>query len=102
MRPRRYRATDAHRRTTEMTHAIASALSSTLFLHLHPRSTLHVTLHVLAQDGALLACCLNAAALALADAGVPMHDYVVACTAGSTAARRRTGRGTRRPTRCWI
>lgn len=41
---------------------------------------------MLAQDGALLACCLNAAALALADAGVPMHDYIVACTAGSTAS----------------
>lgn len=42
-------------------------------------------LHVLSQDGALLAACLNAATLALIDAGIPMKDYVAACTTGSTA-----------------
>lgn len=74
------------RRTTELSHTIASALSASLFLHLHPRSTLHITIHVLSQDGSLLACALNAATLALVDAGVPMADYVIACTAGSTAS----------------
>ena len=62
---------------------IANAFSSNIFTHLFPRSTITVTLHVLSQDGSLLAACLNATTLALIDAGVPMSDYIVACTAGS-------------------
>ena len=41
---------------------------------------------MLSQDGGLLAACLNAATLALIDAGIPMSDYVAACTTGSTAS----------------
>ena len=41
---------------------------------------------MLAQDGSLLAACINACTLALVDAGVPMLDYLVSCTAGSTAS----------------
>ena len=33
----------------------------------------------------MLAACINAATLALIDAGVPMTDYLVACTAASAA-----------------
>lgn len=72
------------RRTTEMQNTIASAFQSTLFTHLYPHSTIVISLHVLSQDGSLLAACLNAATLALIDAGVPMSDYVVACTSGMT------------------
>lgn len=69
-----------------MQHTIASAFANTLFVHLYPHSTIQITLHILAQDGSLLATCLNAATLALIDAGIPMSDYIVACTAGSTAS----------------
>jgi exosome complex component RRP41 len=65
---------------------IASAFSSAIFTHLYPHSTIQIALHVLSQDGSLLAACINAATLALIDAGVPMSDYVVACTAGSTSS----------------
>lgn len=64
---------------------IANAFTSTLFTHLYPHSTILINLHVLSQDGSLLAACLNAATLALIDAGIPMADYIVACTAGSTS-----------------
>ncbi|KAL8713348.1 MAG: hypothetical protein Q9220_002547 [cf. Caloplaca sp. 1 TL-2023] len=74
------------KRTTEMQTTIANAFSETLSTHLYPHSTILVTLHVLAQDGSLLAACLNAATLALIDAGVPMTDYIVACTSGSTSS----------------
>lgn len=40
---------------------------------------------MLSQDGSLLAALLNAATLALIDAGIPMADYIAACTAGSTS-----------------
>lgn len=33
----------------------------------------------------MLAACINASTLALIDAGIPMSDYITACTAGSTA-----------------
>ncbi|KAI4142306.1 MAG: hypothetical protein L6R39_004985 [Caloplaca ligustica] len=74
------------KRTSEMQMTIANAFSNTLFTNLYPRSTILITLHVLSQDGSLLAACLNAATLALIDAGVPMSDYIVACTSGSTAS----------------
>ncbi|KAK5165696.1 Exosome non-catalytic core component [Saxophila tyrrhenica] len=74
------------KRTQEMQHTVSSAFSSTLFTHLFPHSTIAIAIHVLSQDGSLLAACLNAATLALVDAGVPMSDYVVACTTGSTAS----------------
>lgn len=74
------------KRTSEMQMTIANAFSTTLFTHLYPHSTILVTLHILSQDGSILAACLNAATLALIDAGVPMSDYVVACTSGSTSS----------------
>ena len=74
------------KRIQEMQHTITSAFTSTLFTHLYPHSTITIALHVLSQDGSLLATCLNAATLALIDAGVPMSDYVAACTTGSTAS----------------
>jgi len=69
-----------------MQHTISSAFASTLSTHLYPHSTITINLHVLSQDGSLLAACINAATLALIDAGVPMTDYIAACTAGSTAS----------------
>ncbi len=65
-----------------MQSTISSAFGSTLLTHLYPHSTITLTLHVLSQDGSLLAACLNASTLALIDAGVPMTDYIVACTSG--------------------
>ena len=69
-----------------MQSTISSAFASTLFTHLYPHSTITLTLHVLSQDGSLLAACLNASTLALIDAGVPMTDYIVACTSGCLSA----------------
>jgi exosome complex component RRP41 len=65
---------------------IANTFTSTLFTHLYPHSTITISLHILSQDGSLLAACLNASTLALIDAGIPMSDYIVSCTAGSTSS----------------
>jgi len=82
----RKKSSRTDKRVTEMQHTIGAAFESTLFTHLYPHSTISITLNVLSQDGSLLACAINAATLALVDAGVPMSDYVAACTAGSTAS----------------
>ena len=79
----RKRQNRTDKRTAEMGHAIGRALADAVFTQLYPRSAIVVTLHVLSADGGVLAACINAATLALVDAGVPMRDYVAACTAGS-------------------
>lgn len=65
---------------------IAQTFSSAILRHLFPNSTISISIHVLSQDGSLLSACLNATTLALIDAGVPMTDYIVSCTAGSTSS----------------
>lgn len=74
------------RRNQEMEITIAKTLSSVIHTHLFPNSKIHLALHVLSADGSLLAALLNAATLALIDAGIPMSDYIAACTAGSTSS----------------
>lgn len=74
------------RQMSELQTTLSSTFTSALLTSLYPRSTISIALHVLSLDGALLAACVNAATLALVDAGVPMVDYMVACTAGSTTA----------------
>ena len=67
-----------------MAHTLTTSFSSVLLTHIYPHSTISISLHILSQDGSLLAACINAATLALIDAGVPMADYLVACTAASS------------------
>ncbi|RDA82469.1 hypothetical protein CP532_0420 [Ophiocordyceps camponoti-leonardi (nom. inval.)] len=73
------------RRIQEMEMTIARTFSSVIHTHLFPHSTITISLHVLSTDGSLLAALFNTATLALIDAGVPMADYVSACTSGSTS-----------------
>ncbi|KAK4098758.1 ribosomal protein S5 domain 2-like protein [Parathielavia hyrcaniae] len=73
------------KRTLELQSTVANALAASLHIHLFPHSQVNISLHVLSQDGSLLAALINAAALACVDAGIPMTDYVAACTAGSTS-----------------
>ncbi|KAB5578786.1 3' exoribonuclease family, domain 1-domain-containing protein [Coniochaeta sp. 2T2.1] len=73
------------KRILELQSTISSALSASLHTHLFPHSTITISLHVLSQDGSLLAALINAATLACVDAGIPMTDYIAACTAGSTS-----------------
>ena len=76
----------ANRRVSEMAMTIANTFTNTLFINLYPHSTITLSLHVLSQDGSLLAALLNASTLALVDAGIPMRDYICSCTAGSTSS----------------
>ncbi|KAL1279746.1 hypothetical protein QQF64_014346 [Cirrhinus molitorella] len=49
---------------------------------LYPRSQIDIYVKILQADGGNYSACVNAATLALVDAGIPMRDYVCACTAG--------------------
>ena len=47
-----------------------------------PKSQIDIYLQIFQHDGGVLQCCINAATMALIDAGIPMIDYVCACSAG--------------------
>ncbi|XP_071372585.1 exosome complex component RRP46-like, partial [Centroberyx affinis] len=51
---------------------VRETCEASLLASLHPRSSLTLVLQVLHDDGSLLACFLNAACMALMDAGPPM------------------------------
>lgn len=70
------------RRLIEQSHLLQTALSASILLHLYPKSKISVTVMVLADDGGRLEASINAATLALMDAGIPLKDMVCACSAG--------------------
>ncbi len=47
-----------------------------------PRSEIRISCQMIQVDGGALACAINAATLAVMDAGIPVTDYVCAVTAG--------------------
>lgn len=75
-----------NRRVAEMQSALQRTFSSVILTHLLARSEILITLHILSQDGSVLATCINATTLALIDAGIPLYDFVTACTAGSSSS----------------
>jgi exosome complex component RRP41 len=71
------------KRIQELQSTISNAFQTHLFTQLYPRSSISISLHVLSLDGSLLPACLNAASLALVDAGVPMPSILAAISSGS-------------------
>jgi exosome complex component RRP41 len=70
------------RREVELSKVIREALEPAIFLEYYPRTGVDVFVEVLQADGGTRCAALTAAALALADAGIPMRDLVAACAAG--------------------
>jgi exosome complex component RRP41 len=70
------------RREVELSKVIREALEPAVFVDLYPRSGIDVFVEVLQADGGTRCASITTAALAIADAGIPMRDLVVACAAG--------------------
>ncbi|MGQ9506968.1 MAG: exosome complex exonuclease Rrp41 [Candidatus Bathycorpusculaceae bacterium] len=70
------------RREIELSKVIREALEPSIFLEYYPRTGLDIFIEVLQADGSTRCASIVAASLALADAGIPMRDLVVACSAG--------------------
>uniref|UniRef100_A0A3B3XSG9 Exosome complex component RRP46 n=2 Tax=Poecilia TaxID=8080 RepID=A0A3B3XSG9_9TELE len=64
---------------------VRETCEASLLLSLHPRSSLTLILQVLHDDGALLSCCLNAACMALMDAGLSMSCLFCGVTCAISA-----------------
>ncbi|KYK35671.1 MAG: exonuclease [Theionarchaea archaeon DG-70] len=70
------------RRSIEISKVTRLALEPALFLEDYPETVVDVYIEVLQADGSTRVTGINAASLALADAGVPMNDLVVAVSGG--------------------
>jgi len=70
------------RRSIEISKVIREALQPVLFLELYPRSVIDVFIEILQADAGTRTAGINAAAVALADAGVPMKDLISSVAVG--------------------
>jgi exosome complex component RRP41 len=75
------------RREIEISKVIKEALLPSVILKDYPRTVVDVFIEVLQADGGSRCAALDAASVALADAGIPMRDLVSACAAGKVADR---------------
>ncbi|KAL6848959.1 hypothetical protein ACP4OV_021542 [Aristida adscensionis] len=78
----RRRKPKGDRRSTEISLVIRQTMEASILTHLMPRSQIDIFVQVLQADGGTRSACINAATLALADAGIPMRDIVTSCSAG--------------------
>ena len=70
------------RREREISMVIANALKPALFLEEFPKSVVDVFIQVIQADGGTRCAAINAASLALADAGIPMRGLIPAIAVG--------------------
>lgn len=70
------------RRSIELSKIIKVALEPAIFLEEFPKAVVDVFVEVLQADGSTRVTSINAANLALISAGIPMKDFVVACSIG--------------------
>ncbi|OGS49340.1 MAG: exosome complex exonuclease Rrp41 [Euryarchaeota archaeon RBG_16_68_13] len=70
------------RRSVEISKVISEAFSAVVFKEQFPRTTVDIFIEVLQADAGTRCAGLTAAAVALADAGVPMKDLVTSCASG--------------------
>jgi len=70
------------RREIELSKVIRESLEPAIFLEHYPRTAIDLFIEILQADGGTRCAGITVASLALADAGIPMRDLVVACAAG--------------------
>lgn len=71
-----------NRRSTEISKVIKEVFENVVILSEFPNSQIEIFLNVLQSDGSTRTACINAASVALADAGIPMRDMVYAISIG--------------------
>jgi exosome complex component RRP41 len=70
------------RRSIEVSKVSREALESVIFEEYFPRSAIDIFVEVLQADAGTRTAGINAASIALADAGIPMKSLVSACAVG--------------------
>ena len=75
------------RREIELSKVIRESIEPVVFTELYPRTSIDVFIEVLQSEGGTRCASITAASLALADAGIPIRDLVVACASGKAGGQ---------------
>jgi exosome complex component RRP41 len=75
------------RRSTEISFVTRQAIEPVLFLEEFPKTAIDVHIEILQANASTRCVGINAASLALADAGVPMRDLIASCSAGKVGGK---------------
>eukprot|EP01133_Synstelium_polycarpum_P015322 gene15322-18151_t len=67
---------------------IRNAVESVIITLLHPRTQVSIIIQVYADDGSIVSCSINAACLALMDAGIELNGLLSSVTLGFTHENR--------------
>lgn len=68
------------RKSQERSIQLKHAMEAIIHLELYPRSQIDIFVEVLQMDGSEYCASVNAATLALIDAGIPIKNYAIGCT----------------------
>jgi exosome complex component RRP41 len=71
-----------NRRSTEISKVINEALSNVIFFDDYPKTSIDVFIEILQADASTRCAGLNAAAMALVEAGIPIKDMISSCSVG--------------------
>src|SRR5436309_4493900 len=75
------------RRSVEISKVTSEAFANVVFREQFPRTSVDIFIEVLQADAGTRCAGITAAAVALADAGIPMRDLVTACASGKIAGQ---------------
>lgn len=71
-----------NRRSQEISKVIKHVFENAVLVHQFPKTVINISMEVLQSDGGTRVASLNAASLAIVDAGLPMKDIVTAVSVG--------------------
>jgi len=75
------------RRSVEISKVTSEAFANVVFTEQFPRTSVDIFIEVLQADAGTRCAGITAAAVALADAGIPMRDLIASCASGKIAGR---------------
>jgi exosome complex component RRP41 len=80
--PGRRRPRKGDRRAVDAAATIKAIFEGVILTKSLPRTQIDIYVQILQNDGGDLVAAINAASIALVNAGIPMSDFVIACTVG--------------------
>eukprot|EP01101_Sappina_pedata_P007260 TRINITY_DN3805_c0_g1_i1.p1 TRINITY_DN3805_c0_g1~~TRINITY_DN3805_c0_g1_i1.p1 ORF type:complete len:258 (-),score=74.59 TRINITY_DN3805_c0_g1_i1:112-885(-) len=80
----RKRKIKGDRRLAEQAITMRQTFEAAVLVGLYPRSQIDIFVQIIQADGGERCAAVNAITLALIDAGIPMSEFVVSCSAGIT------------------
>jgi exosome complex component RRP41 len=80
--PGRRRPRKGDRRAVDAAATLKAIFEGVILSKSLPRTQIDIYVQILQNDGGALVAAINAASIALVNAGIPMSDFVVACTVG--------------------